>query len=149
MLFQKLALVVWEGGYSSLTDKTLSRGYVLTKCAIIITHWIEIYLVDSDIHPLTNQGLICKVPNEKSKKHSPVRSVYMYTLALNLHIENLLKINEYFGVLLNPLMPMSDQDKISPYNINTKSRRQVMRTKKSVNSPFYSCELGCQAFEQE
>ena len=44
---------------------------------------------------------------------------------------------------------MSDQDRISPYNINTKSRGQVMRAKKSINSPFYSCELGCQAFEQE
>ena len=28
---------------------------------------------------------------------------------------------------------MSDQDRISPYIINTKSRRQVMRTKKSIN----------------
>ena len=97
LLFQKLALVVWEGRYFYLTDKMLSRGYVLTKCTIIIIHWIEIYLVDSNIHPSNNQGLICKVPNEKSKKHSPVRSVYMYT-ALNLHIENLHKINEYFGV---------------------------------------------------
>ena len=30
--------------------------------------------------------------------------------------------------LLNTLTPMSDQDRISPYNINTKSRSQVMRT---------------------
>ena len=33
----------------------------------------------------------------------------------------------------NPLIPMSDQDRNSPHNINTKSRRQVMRTKKSTN----------------
>ena len=29
---------------------------------------------------------------------------------------------------------MSDQDRISPYIINTKSKRQVMRTKKNINS---------------
>ena len=32
---------------------------------------------------------------------------------------------------LNPLTPTSDQDRISPYNIHTKSRIQVMTTKKS------------------
>ena len=32
-----------------------------------------------------------------------------------------------------PLNPMSDQDRISPYNINTISSRQVMRIKKSIN----------------
>ena len=34
---------------------------------------------------------------------------------------------------LNPLSPMSDQDRISPYNINTISRRQVMRIKKNIS----------------
>ena len=33
-----------------------------------------------------------------------------------------------------PLTPISDQDRISPYNINTISSRQVMRTKK--NNPW-------------
>ena len=32
----------------------------------------------------------------------------------------------------HPLTPMSDQDKISPYNINTISSRQVMRIKKNI-----------------
>ena len=32
----------------------------------------------------------------------------------------------------HPLAPMSDQDKISPYNINTISSRQVMRIKKNI-----------------
>ena len=31
---------------------------------------------------------------------------------------------------VNPLTPMSDQDRISPYNINTISTRYVMRIKK-------------------
>ena len=34
---------------------------------------------------------------------------------------------------LNPLTPMSDQDRISPYNINTISARWVMRIKKNIN----------------
>ena len=33
----------------------------------------------------------------------------------------------------NPLTPMSDEDKIFPYNINTVSSRQVMRMKKNIN----------------
>ena len=39
--------------------------------------------------------------------------------------------NSSFG--LNPLILMSDQDRISPYNINTISSRQVMRKKKNIN----------------
>ena len=34
---------------------------------------------------------------------------------------------------VNPLTPMSDQDRISPYNINTMSTRQVMRIQKNIN----------------
>ena len=37
------------------------------------------------------------------------------------------------AVPLNPLSPMSDQDRISPYNIKTKSARKVMRIKKNIN----------------
>ena len=35
--------------------------------------------------------------------------------------------------LVNPLTPMSDQETISPYNINTISSRQVMSIKKNIN----------------
>ena len=34
---------------------------------------------------------------------------------------------------MNPLISMSDQDKISPYNINTVSSRQVRTIKKKLN----------------
>ena len=34
---------------------------------------------------------------------------------------------------LNPLTPMGDQDRISPYYIYTVSCRQVMRIKKNIN----------------
>ena len=33
----------------------------------------------------------------------------------------------------NPSTPMSDQDRISPNNINTTSNRQVMRIKKNIS----------------
>ena len=35
--------------------------------------------------------------------------------------------------MIDPLTPMSDQDRISPYNINTISFRQVMRIKQNIN----------------
>ena len=34
--------------------------------------------------------------------------------------------------MIDPLTPMSDQDRISPYNINTISSRQVMRKKNQL-----------------
>ena len=34
---------------------------------------------------------------------------------------------------LNTLTPISDQDRISPYNINTLPSRQVRRIKKNIN----------------
>ena len=41
---------------------------------------------------------------------------------------------KYASILytFNPFTPMSDQDRISPYNINTISTRQVMRIKKTI-----------------
>ena len=39
---------------------------------------------------------------------------------------------------LNPLTPISDQGRISPYNINTISSRQVMRIKKNINEGIIS-----------
>ena len=34
--------------------------------------------------------------------------------------------------------PMGCQERISPYNVNTISRRQVMRTQKNINSEIIS-----------
>ena len=39
---------------------------------------------------------------------------------------------------LNPLTPMSDQDRTFPHNINTISNRQVMRIKKNINEGMIS-----------
>ena len=38
-----------------------------------------------------------------------------------------------FLITVNPLTPMSDQDRISPYNINTVSTKRVMRINKNIN----------------
>ena len=49
----------------------------------------------------------------------------------NLHaISVLMKALIFFLWYLHPLTPMSDQDRISPYNIKTISSRLVMRIKK-------------------
>ena len=39
---------------------------------------------------------------------------------------------------INPLSPRSDQDRISPYNTNTISTRQVMRVKETINLEIIS-----------
>ena len=36
-------------------------------------------------------------------------------------------------ISFNPFTPTNDQDRISPYNINTISSRQVMRIEKNIN----------------
>ena len=41
-------------------------------------------------------------------------------------------------ILLLGLTPVSDQDRISPYNINTKSIKQVMRITKNINQVIRS-----------
>ena len=40
--------------------------------------------------------------------------------------------------IFKPLTPMSDHDRISPYNINTISSRKVMRMKKNITKGFIS-----------
>ena len=43
------------------------------------------------------------------------------------------KGNQLALELFNPLTAMSDQDRISPYNIKTISIRQVIRVKKNIS----------------
>ena len=46
---------------------------------------------------------------------------------------DLLEDRHIDDITINPLTPMSDQDRISPYNINMILSRQVMRIKKSIS----------------
>ena len=41
-------------------------------------------------------------------------------------------------MLINPSIPMSDQDRISPYNIETISSPHMMRIKEDTNSGIIS-----------
>ena len=43
-----------------------------------------------------------------------------------------------FSLRINPLTPTSDQDRISPNNVNTISSRQVMRIKESLKKGIIS-----------
>ena len=40
--------------------------------------------------------------------------------------------------MVNPFTPTSDQDRISPYNTDTISSRQVMRIEKNINYEIIS-----------
>ena len=40
--------------------------------------------------------------------------------------------------IFNPFTPTSDRERISPYNINTISSRQVMRIEKNMNYGIFS-----------
>ena len=53
-------------------------------------------------------------------------------LARNHYKFNVFPISLY-RYQANSLTPMSDQDRISPYNINTISDRHVLRLKKNLN----------------
>ena len=63
-----------------------------------------------------------------STQHSPLSSWWEEIMHQKLNFE------PFFGILkeINSLTSMSDQDRISPYNINTTSSRQVMRIKKNI-----------------
>ena len=56
-------------------------------------------------------------------------SVSHYSLINNLTMSKFLMPFK----VLNPFTATSDQDRISPYNINTISSRQVMRIEKNIN----------------
>ena len=60
----------------------------------------------------------------------PVINLYS-TLVLSdaMHVE--FQLREQFHN--KPLTPMCDQDRISPYNINTILSRQVMKIKENIN----------------
>ena len=57
---------------------------------------------------------------------------YAIALARNHYKFNVFPISLY-RYQANSLTPMSDQDRIFPYNINTILDRQVMRIKKNIN----------------
>ena len=59
-----------------------------------------------------------------------VRIISRHFVFMNLHGRIFCQICMYHSLTMNPLTPMSDQDRISPYNINVVSSRQAMRIRK-------------------
>ena len=55
--------------------------------------------------------------------------IFVIKLAQYIAINHAIMVKIQFS----PLTPMSDQDRISPYNINTISTRYVMRIKENIN----------------
>ena len=72
---------------------------------------------------LTSRPIKCKNYNRSQLGHSRFPALQMGCL---FYSKSPL-------VDVNPLIPMNDQDGISPNNINTESKRQVMRTEKRIN----------------
>ena len=58
-------------------------------------------------------------PNQ-TRTELAINMIFLWTLSL-------------WDSTISPLIPTSDQDRISPYNINKISNRQVMRIKKESN----------------
>ena len=54
------------------------------------------------------------------------------------NLENLTELSQQEIEVGSALTPMSDQDIISPYNINTLSHKQVMRITKNINKGIIS-----------
>ena len=96
---------------------------------------------------------ISRWPPWQALVNSNISNVFMNSKKEKLHLRNWQNVNpllvhralkllnsEKYGVrvhlaqgALNPLTPMSDQDIISPYNINTISSRQVIRIKANIS----------------
>ena len=53
-------------------------------------------------------------------------------MSLSRHLSNYTTGRPQYVIVVNPLSPMSDRDRISPYNINTISTRFGIRIKKNI-----------------
>ena len=54
-------------------------------------------------------------------------------MRIKKHINQEISFDQTLILRINPFTPTSDQDRISPYNIDTISSRQVMRIEKNIN----------------
>ena len=88
-----------------------------------ISRKINTFQTDSATHNANNVLLYCTEQFEKAKIF--LKSSFDYSTKLYSKEE---------AILINPLTPLSDQDRISPHDINTISTRSVMRIKKNINS---------------
>ena len=90
------------------------------------------YMADKQALPC-NKCLLIRV--------SSLTGVYVYQWrAVETHqsLNTALTVLSHIFQPFNPLTPMTDQDRISRYNINTISTTWVMRMKKNINSGIIS-----------
>ena len=69
-----------------------------------------------------------------TKEYDYDKNVFILFAAVYLFYWQLLQNNN----VVKPFTPTSDQDRTSPYNINTISSRQVMRIEKNINHGIIS-----------
>ena len=69
-----------------------------------------------------------------TKEYDYDKNVFILFVAIYLFYWQLLQNNN----VVKPFTPTSDQDRTSPYNINTISSRQVMRIEKNINHGIIS-----------
>ena len=86
------------------------------------------------VHPRKEEPFqICTLPNVRYRStvgsYLAIIPAFFFSGFISAHQR---------GSLLHPLTRMDDQDRNSPYNINTISSRQVIRIKKNVNEGIIS-----------
>ena len=85
---------------------------------------------------------VCQIAKEKSSKRSETGAPkklysrgnkYYPEIPGDSKVNNVVACDVYWNRLVNPLTPMSDQERISPYNLNTISSRKVVRIEKNIS----------------
>ena len=80
-------------------------------------------------------SFLCKPVQRRYTRHKTGKGCRIFTASGKSILTNFLQRQGVGDKLnyVNPLTHMSDQDRISPYNINSISTRWVIRTKKIIN----------------
>ena len=113
--------------------------YTVLELGETLYHWERDDKLYPMVHILTvhNPSKIhltcCQKKNQKQKQFLGNSTKADLTLTTTAFIKNITDT-----LYLSPFTPVSDQDKISPYNINTMSSRQVMRINKNINWGMHS-----------
>ena len=73
--------------------------------------------------------------------------LFVWSIACSITFKFLKQYAFYWLVPFNPLTLTGDHSRISPYNINTISSRQVMRLTKNINQEIINYSNFCPLFE--
>ena len=156
-LFHHFPFSLWENtttlhsrakreSYQSLAcfEVLLTSTYLFLQCIIVFIILMQkcktFYkmrnfqlLVKSN--PVCFFFFLCSVIGPKSLSHSqPIMCKSKTNLTFSSTLGKMVSFTLIeFSLALNPLTPMSDQDRFSPCNINTILSRQVMKVKKNIN----------------